>query len=122
MSGIDRSSRIGNLIQKALGNILNRNSDLLESFGVSVTFVRTSKDLSVAKVYITVINDSELVRKNVLFKLNENSFYLRHLLAKTINLRKTPKLHFLYDESVIRGSKMTELIDKVTKKNTQENE
>ena len=48
--------------------------------------------------------------------LNKNARELQYLLAKRVNLRRTPKLRFVYDESIIYGDRMVRLIDDVVKK------
>jgi ribosome-binding factor A len=96
---------------------------------VSVTAVKVSRDLSYAKIYVTVLNslaDSGAVNSSTLSApgqldkleieenlkaLNKASGYLRSLLAKRLTLRSVPKLRFHYDGSVERGRHLSELID-----------
>jgi ribosome-binding factor A len=75
---------------------------------VSVLAVKVSRDLAHADVFITVLgaNPAEAV-----LTLNKAGGLLRSMLAKNLNLRVTPRLKFIFDESVERGRKLSALID-----------
>ncbi len=75
---------------------------------VSVLDVKVSRDLAHADVFITVLNAEP---KEAVAALNNASGFLRSLLAKNLNLRVTPRLRFVFDESVERGRKLSSLID-----------
>lgn len=75
---------------------------------VSVLDVRVTKDLQHAQVFITVLGaDAD----EAVATLNNASGLLRSLLAKNLNLRVTPRLRFVFDESVERGRRLSSLID-----------
>ena len=78
----------------------------------SVTGVKVSRDLAHASVYVTLLGktSSEEIQEGI-DALNKAAGFLRSLLAKTISLRTTPKLNFIYDDSLARGQFMTDLID-----------
>lgn len=75
---------------------------------ISVIDAKVSRDLSHADVYVTVLG-AEV--EPALAALNHASGFLRSLLAKNLNLRTTPRLRFLYDESIEKGRKLSALID-----------
>jgi ribosome-binding factor A len=75
---------------------------------VSVLDVKVSRDLAHADVFITVLGAEA---KEAVETLNKASGFLRSLLAKNLNLRVTPRLRFVFDESVERGRKLSSLID-----------
>ena len=75
---------------------------------VSVIDARVSRDLSHADIFFTVMGADSAEAAEA---LNHASGYLRTLLAKKINLRATPKLRFIFDESVERGRYLSTLID-----------
>jgi ribosome-binding factor A len=75
---------------------------------VSVQEVRVSRDLAHADVFITVLGAES---KAAVETLNNAGGFLRSLLAKNLNLRVTPRLRFVFDESVERGRKLSSLID-----------
>lgn len=79
---------------------------------VSITGVRVSRDLAHAEIFVTVMNKSGADEAaESLQALNRASGFLRTMLAKQINLRTTPSLKFTYDESVVRGTYLSGLID-----------
>jgi ribosome-binding factor A len=75
---------------------------------ISVLDVKVSRDLAHADVFITVLNAEP---KEAVAALNNAGGFLRSLLAKNLNLRVTPRLRFVFDESVERGRKLSSLID-----------
>lgn len=75
---------------------------------ISVLEVRVSRDLSHADVFITVLGAEAA---DAVAALNNAGGFLRSLLAKNLNLRVTPRLKFIFDESVERGRKLSSLID-----------
>ena len=75
---------------------------------ISVLDVKVSRDLSHADVFITVLNAKP---DEAVATLNNAGGFLRSLLAKNLNLRVTPRLKFIFDESVERGRKLSSLID-----------
>lgn len=76
---------------------------------VTVTSVRTSTDLRHAKVYVSVFG-SEQDRSDSLDGLQSAHGLLQARVARALRLKHTPTLTFIYDESVDRGMRMTELL------------
>ena len=121
-----RSRRVGELIQRELATMLTRDVKDPRLAFVSITAVDVTRDLSLAKVFYTVINadiDSDNHNKNhgskkqsedkekVREGLNKASGFLRYELGQRIKLRIVPRLEFKYDESVLHGAQLTQLID-----------
>src|ERR1700722_14439079 len=97
--GYDRAQRVNDLIQKALAKmILQDKTDDRFQF-VTVTSVSISRDLSYAKVYVSVLFDDEEKSKDTVLSLNRNAKSLRYNLAREVELRVVPELKFVYDES-----------------------
>ena len=78
--------------------------------------MRTIQDLSL--IHICVYGD-EKAREDTLAGLNSAEGYIRSRLAKEINLRNTPKIRFIVDESIAYGVRMSKLIDDVIKKDEE---
>lgn len=77
---------------------------------VVVTSVKITNDLSFAKVYYTCFNeDKKLVSK----ELRESEGYLRSMLAKRIDMRHTPELNFVYDESLEYAKRIEDKIKEI---------
>ena len=77
---------------------------------VTVTSVKTSPDLRHARVYVSVLGDSE-VRDASLAGLRSAHGFLQSRLAAELTLKHTPTLSFEYDESVDRGMRITQLLE-----------
>ena len=77
---------------------------------VTITNVSVTNDLSYAKVYFTCFDlDKKMVQK----ELNDSKAYFRKLLADRIEVRHTPELNFVYDESIDYGKKIEDIIEKI---------
>lgn len=81
----------------------------------SVTGVEVAPDLKTCKAYISVLGDAE-AKKDTLAGLRSAESYIRRQLAKTVNLRNTPEIRFILDESIEYGVTMSKLIDEVSRK------
>jgi ribosome-binding factor A len=81
---------------------------------VTVTSVKTSPDLRHARVYVSVLGD-EPVREGSLEGLRSAHGYLQSAIARQLALKHTPALTFEYDESIDRGMRISELIDKTAR-------
>ncbi len=114
---IDRTRRVGELIQRELAQIITELSDPRVGL-VTVTDVKLTKDLKQAKVYVTEFsNHGE--HKELIKALTSAAGYLKRLLSQRLDLRTTPNLRFIYDVSVENGLKMTGLIEQARSKDSQ---
>ncbi len=105
-----RSRRVGVLIQRELSDIISHELDLSSLGMLTVSAVDLSSDLQHAKVYVTLLGDASHI-KEVMQKLLNQGGHLRHILSQRLNMRSTPRLHFMYDESVAYGNELSHLID-----------
>lgn len=80
----------------------------------SVTAVEVAPDLKTCKAYISVLGDED-AQKNTLTGLRSAEGYIRRELARTVNLRNTPEIRFVLDQSIAYGINMSKLIDDVVK-------
>ena len=87
---------------------LKRNPD------TSVVAVEVAPDLKTCKVWVSVYGD-EKAQADTLAGLQSAEGYIKNQLAKQINLRNTPELRFIVDESIAYGVRMSKLIDDVVK-------
>lgn len=113
--GFERTQRIADLIQKALAQMLIEDMTDDRFRLVTVTGVSVSKDLSYAKVYVSVLLDKDDQIKQTVDALNRSAKSLRYHLAHAVELRIVPELKFVYDESTARGFRISTLIDKTLK-------
>lgn len=84
----------------------------------SVTAVEVAPDLKTCRAYISVLGDAE-AKKDTLAGLRSAESYIRRQLAKTVNLRNTPEIRFILDESIEYGVTMSKLIDEVSRKDAE---
>ncbi len=99
------SSDISRIISDILAN--EARDSLLKT--ITVTGCNVTNDLSFCKVYFTSL--SNLDKKTLEGELNEAAPYIRGELSKRIDIRHTPELKFIYDESVEYGKKIEDIID-----------
>lgn len=109
-----RTQRISDLIQTALAEILQRNAKDLRFGMITVISVDVAQDLSFAKVYVSVLEDQKAAE--TIAALNNAAKYLRYELANAVELRATPELKFIYDDSSVRGHRISSLINDALKK------
>lgn len=108
-----RSQRVAAQMQKELAEIMQREVRDSRLGLVTVNEVVLSKDLAVAKIYITVLNaDSDKKTANTSI-LNDMTPFIRHELAKRMRLRHVPELHFLYDNSFETGMRVAEILHEI---------
>ena len=116
-----RSQRVASQMQKELAEILQREVHDRRLGFVTVNEVVLSKDLAVAKIYITVLNAEDEAAKQANVKvLNEISPFIRHELAKRMRLRHISELHFHYDHSFDTGMRVAELLHEIDDRKTTE--
>jgi ribosome-binding factor A len=118
-----KNTRINGEVQKVLSSLISREiKDPRINPMTSVVSVEVSPDLKTAKVYISVLGD-EASKESTRLGLKSAASFIRGQLAKTLNLRNTPELTFVIDNSIEYGVNMSKLIDEVirdSKKNHPE--
>lgn len=78
---------------------------------VTITECKVTSDLSFAKVYFTVLDDSK--KELTLKSLNNASGFIRKNLASRVDMRHVPELEFVYDTSIEYGKKIEDIIEKI---------
>lgn len=110
-----KNTRINGEVQKELSRLIaTEMKDPRIHPMTSVVAVEVAPDLKHAKVFISVLGDEE-AREETYKGLKSAAPYMRSQLAKTINLRNTPELTFIMDQSIEYGVNMSKLIDDVNK-------
>ena len=106
-----RSRRIAEQIQRELAELIRLElKDPRVTGFVTVTDVEVSLDQSHAKVFFTLLGDSERIEETTA-GLKRAAGFLRTQLSQRLRLRTVPQLDFKYDTSVERGMKLSRLID-----------
>ncbi len=109
-----KNSRVNSEVQRALADIIR--SDLKDpriGMLVSVVSVEVTPDLKVCKAYISVLDKREDAVESTLAGLKSATGYIRRELARKCDLRNTPELHFVMDQSIEYGVNMSRKIEEV---------
>ncbi len=110
-----KNTRINMEVQRELSEIIRSGiKDPRIHPMTSVVSVEVTPDLKYCKAYISVLGDEE-AGKSTIAGLKSAEGYVRRELARRINLRNTPELKFILDQSIEYGVNMSKLIDEVTK-------
>ena len=110
-----KNTRINGEVQKVLAGIIRGESkDPRIHPMTSVVAVEVAPDLKTCKVYVSVLGD-EKAREDTLRGLRSAEGYIRRQLAHELNLRNTPEITFIMDQSIAYGVSMSKLIDEVTR-------
>lgn len=108
-----KNIRVNAEVQHELSNIIrNEIKDPRISTMTSVVAVDVTPDLKYAKAYISVLGSRE-EQENTIKGLKNAEGYIRRQLAASINLRNTPQISFVLDQSIEYGVNMSRLIDEV---------
>lgn len=113
-----KNTRINGEVLKELSNIIRSEiKDPRINPMTSVVSVEVAPDLKTCKAYISVLGD-EQSQKDTITGLKSAEGYIRRELARTVNLRNTPEIKFILDQSIEYGINMSKLIDGVTQKDS----
>lgn len=110
-----KNTRINMEVQRELSEIIRAGiKDPRIHPMTSVVAVEVTPDLKYCKAYISVLGNEDAA-KSTIEGLKSAEGYVRRELARRINLRNTPELRFILDQSIEYGVTMSKLIDEVTK-------
>jgi ribosome-binding factor A len=113
-----RTQRLNDEIQRILADLIEREVQDPRVGFATVTGVRAAKDLSTARVFITVRSGQNV--EETLAGLRAAAGFLRSRLAEQLQLRNVPELHFRYDESIERGFRMDELFRRLAEEREED--
>ncbi|WP_105201061.1 MULTISPECIES: 30S ribosome-binding factor RbfA [unclassified Pseudoalteromonas] len=120
MREFSRTERVAQQIQKEIAVIIQREIKDPRLGMVTVSAVEVSRDLSYAKIFVTVFNqEDESKTKQSMRILNDASGYIRSLLGKRIRARIVPELRFVIDTSLLEGMRISNLVESVMREDKQ---
>ncbi len=115
-----KNTRINGEVQRVLAEIIRSGiKDPRIAPMTSVVAVEVAPDLKTCKAWVSVLGDEE-AQADTLAGLESAEGYIRSLLAKTVNLRNTPQVTFILDQSIAYGVDMSRKIDEVISKDNRE--
>ncbi len=106
--------RIGSLMTKEISYILANEVKDQDLKFVTITECRVTNDLSYAKVYYTILDENKIEASKKAFK--DAKGFIRRELTKRMDIRHTPELEFIYDESIEYGKKIEDMINELHNK------
>tara|TARA_R110000868_G_scaffold144960_4_gene364512 strand:- start:28913 stop:29299 length:387 start_codon:yes stop_codon:yes gene_type:complete len=109
-----RQDRVAEQIQRVIAELLQFDAKDPRVSLVTVVDVEITKDLAYAKVYYTLLDESAV--EDAKIGLEKSAGYIRKQLSQRMQLRHTPELRFIYDDSTIKGLQMSKLIDEAVEK------
>ena len=114
-----RTQRVSQQLQKELALILQREVRDSRIGMVTISDVEVSRDLAYAKVFVTFLCVGEQTPEDSLAALKEHEVQIRMMLGKRIRLRLTPEVRFTYDNTLVGGMRMSNLVSDVVSKDLQ---
>lgn len=110
----NRTDRINAEIQRVVSNIISNDLDnpVFEGQFISVAQVDTAPDLSQAKIYVSILGGAEK-KQEVFDALRNCAGFVRREMSAKIELKKTPKIIFMLDETIDNASRINELLNNI---------
>ena len=109
-----RMLRVRELLKREIGEILRRELPVEQAGLITVNDVDLSGDLRNAKVFVGFLGSAEQQRTGLAL-LQKNRARIQNLMAKSVFLKYIPRLHFVMDDSVVRGNRVLEIIAELEK-------
>ncbi len=116
MIPFSRADRVSGLIQEVLSELLKKKIRDPRLAMATITSVKMSRDLKMARIYFTIYGDSEKSEAAVKGFESARGF-IKRSLARRLGLRYMPDLKFFYDESFEYGSHIDQLLEKISTEN-----
>lgn len=110
-----KNTRVNGEVMRVLAEVIRSEiKDPRINPMTSVVAVEVAPDLKTCKAWISVLGNEES-QKDTLAGLKSAEGYIRNLLARKINLRNTPEIRFIIDQSIEYGVNMSRMIDEVNR-------
>ncbi len=109
-----RQQRVRELLKREIGEAIRRELPVDQAGLITVNDVEVSGDLRYATVFTSILGTAEQ-QKAGFAMLTRNRLRIQDLVAKAVVLKYTPRLRFVYDDSVMRGNRVLEIINELEK-------
>lgn len=109
-----RTEKVSSLVKELISEIFQQNFSMEEYGLVTVTEVRMSPDLKIAKVYVSIFGDAERKKKTIALLEVQKSF-VRSELGHNLRLKFTPSLSFYLDESLDHAMRIENILHQIHK-------
>ena len=110
----NRLERVNSEIQKIVGKVLSEELEdpMVREEIVSVIGVRTSSDLSHAKVFVSILADDQK-QKAIFACIKKAEGFVQKRVAEELRLRRVPEIHLQYDESMEQGERVLKILESI---------
>lgn len=109
-----KAEKIAGIIQKEISEIIQFQLKDPKVGFITITDVTVTNDLSIAKIYVSFLGQKP--REEAGMKaLHRSKGFIRSELAKRLNMRKVPELHFFIDDALERGNRIEQIIQNIHK-------
>jgi ribosome-binding factor A len=115
-----RHERVRELLKREIGEAIRREFHVNEAGLISVNDVDLAGDLKSAVVFISIFGNP-VQQKRGLQLLTENRVRIQGLVARSVVLKYTPTLKFVFDDSIVRGNRVLQIIDELEKARSADN-
>lgn len=109
-----RIEQVNSYLQEELNTIFIRDFELPKDTLTTITKVDTSKDLTRAKIFLSILPVNQ--RGTILTKIKKASKHLRYLLSRRFSSHKVPQLEFIFDDSLLKQRQVEREIEKYNNK------
>jgi ribosome-binding factor A len=109
-----RLQRVRELLKRAIGEAVRREFHVSECGLISVNDVDVAGDLKTATVFISILGNPDQQKRGFQM-LNDHRIRIQGLVARAIVLKYTPKLKFAFDDSIVRGNRVLQIIEELEK-------
>jgi ribosome-binding factor A len=109
-----RLQRVRELLKREIGEAIRREFHVSECGLISVNDVDVAGDLKSATVFISILGNPDQQKRGFQM-LNEHRVRIQGLVARAIVLKFTPKLKFAFDDSIVRGNRVLQIIEELEK-------
>ena len=113
-----KNTRVNTEVQRELSNIIRNMKDPRVAPWTSVVAAEVAPDLKTCKAYISVLGDGK-AQEDTIRGLESAEGYIRRELAHTLNMRNTPEIRFILEQSIEYGVNMSKKIDEVNRNMTE---
>jgi ribosome-binding factor A len=110
-----RLQRVRELLKREIGEAIRREFHVSECGLISVNDVDVAGDLKSATVFVSILGNPDQQKRGFQM-LNDHRVRIQGLVARAIVLKYTPKLKFAFDDSIVRGNRVLQIIEELEKK------
>ena len=115
-----RAERVSNRIQQAITELLSRKMQDPRMDLATISHVKLSSDLKIARIYITVFGSKRRI-KEAMDGFNNSKGFIKKKIAPKLGLKYMPDLRFVYDDTFDRAAKLDELIRSASSESSDRN-